>query len=161
MTPSPERLVPVLREGVEVIKMVLFKYLKEHISTSRPLLQATEALRLTGAAVNELFGHAPSEEPHLSFALRHAAHIQEILREIPKDLAPLRAPLTDALRMQYLCDRLEGKDSPEVLKQAEKLGILMVEREVPLPASFMSLVRSWGVASGLISAPIPQGSQNP
>ncbi len=159
MEATPEKLVPILREGVDVIKMVLFKHLKEHIRKTRPMLQSDEAIRLTGAAVNELFGHVPSEEPHLSFALRHAEQIQGLLREIPRELAPLKAPITDALRMQCLCDRLEGRDSTNVLKQAQKLGILVLERDVPLPASFMSLVRSWGIASGLLQAAMPPYSE--
>lgn len=150
---SHERLIPLLREGVDVIKMVLFKHLKEHIRASRRALDPTQVVRLTGAAVNELFGHVPIEEPHLSFALNHAELIGNILQEIPTTLAPLRAPLTDALRMQCLCDSYEGRDSTEVLKRAKELGILVVEREMPLPASFMSLVRSWGTATGLLSPP--------
>lgn len=155
-----DKLLPILREGVDVIKMVIFKHLKEHVRRSRPMMPPDEALRLTGAAVNELFGHMPAEEPHLSFALRHAERIQRLLREIPVNLAPLMAPITDALRMQCLCDRLEGKDSTNVLKQAQKLDILVLEREVPLPASFMSLVRSWGVASGILTASTPASTQN-
>ncbi len=158
MDKTHERLVPLLREGVDVIKMVLFKHLKEHIRTSRRALEAVQVVRLTGAAVNELFGHVPAEEPHLSFALRHAELIGDILREIPAALAPLRAPLTDALRMQCLCDSYEGKDSTAVLRRAKELGILVLEREVPLPASFMSLARSWGTAAGLLSSPAPPPS---
>lgn len=153
MDSSHERLVPLLREGVEVIKMVLFKHLKEHIRSSRQALDPTQVVRLAGAAVNELFGHVPTQEPHLSFALRHGELIENILREIPTALAPLRTPLTDALRMQCLCDRHEGRDSTRVLRRANELGILVLERHVPLPASFMSLVRSWGTASGLLSPP--------
>ncbi|MEJ5365638.1 MAG: hypothetical protein WHS86_11080 [Desulfosoma sp.] len=154
MDSSHERLVPLLREGVDVIKMVLFKHLKEHIRATHGALEPTQVVRLTGAAVNELFGHVPAEEPHLSFALRHGELIENILREIPSALAPLRAPLTDALRMQCLCDSYEGRDSTQVLSRAKELGILVLERDVPLPASFMSLVRSWGIASGLL-APSP------
>lgn len=159
MDGAPEKLLPILREGVDVIKMVLFKHLKEYVRRSRPMMPPDEGLRLTGAAVNELFGHMPAEEPHLSFALRHADHIHRLLREIPKNLAPLKAPITDALRMQCLCDRLEGKDSTSILKQAQALGILVLEREVPLPATFMSLVRSWGVASGILTASTLSGTQ--
>ena len=153
MDSSHERLVPLLREGVDVIKMVLFKHLKEHIRSSRRALEPAQIVRLTGAAVNELFGHVPAEEPHLSFALRHGELIENILREIPTALAPLRAPLTDALRMQCLCDSYEGRDSTHVLSRAKELGILVLDRDVPLPAPFISLVRSWGIASGLLSPP--------
>lgn len=161
MDTANEKLVPLLREGVEVIKMVLFKHLKEHIRTSRHVPDPAQVSRLTGAAVNELFGHVPTQEPHLSFALRHAELIADILREIPSALAPLRALLTDALRMQCLCDSYEGRDSTEVLRRAKELGILVVERDLPLPASFMSLVRSWGTATGLLSFSTPAASPPP
>lgn len=58
--------------------------------------------------------------------------------------------MTDALRVQFLCDTLEGIDSDPVLKRARDLGILIVNREVPLPRTFMDLVRRLGVAHNLL-----------
>jgi hypothetical protein len=58
--------------------------------------------------------------------------------------------LTDALRIKFLCDSLEGIDSGPVLVRAERLGILLVDRKVPLPKTFMDLVRRVGVAHNLL-----------
>ena len=54
--------------------------------------------------------------------------------------------MTDALRVQYLCDSQEGINSESILEKADKLKILISERDVPLPGAFMSIVRSFGVA---------------
>jgi hypothetical protein len=70
---------------------------------------------------------------------------------ISKNLDHLRIPLTDALRIQFLCDSHEGIDSTAVLERAERQEILIVEREVPLPGAFMSVVRSFGRAYGILN----------
>jgi hypothetical protein len=61
-------------------------------------------------------------------------------------LTPFHIPLTDALRIQYLCDSHEGVNSESVLEKAKNLNIILTDRKVPLPGAFMSLVRSFGVA---------------
>ena len=66
----------------------------------------------------------------------------------------LRIPLTDALRIQFLCDSQEGFGNEEMLKCAKDLGILIVDRGVPLPKNFMNLVRKVGQSYGLIDPAI-------
>ncbi|SMC23929.1 hypothetical protein SAMN02746041_01870 [Desulfacinum hydrothermale DSM 13146] len=144
------RLVPVLREGVHIIKMVFFKRLKEHLSESGVGKDATDTARLAGAVVNQVFGTPNPQEPHRSFAEANAQRIQSIIDRIAVDLEDMRIPLTDALRVQFLCDRQEGIDSEETLAAAKDHGILLVDREVPLPAAFMNLARRLGAAFQLL-----------
>ncbi|MBT8350089.1 MAG: hypothetical protein KJO26_02475, partial [Deltaproteobacteria bacterium] len=72
----------------------------------------------------------------------------------------LHIPLTDALRIQYLCDCHEGVNSEGVLEKAKNLNIILTDREVPLPGAFMSLVRSFGVAYKILE-PIKKEESSP
>ena len=67
----------------------------------------------------------------------------------------MRIPLTDALRVQYLCDSHEGINSESILEKAGRMKILISEREAPLPGAFMSIVRSFGVAYKILE-PLPK-----
>jgi hypothetical protein len=53
--------------------------------------------------------------------------------------------------MQFLCDRQAGIDSAIVLSRADQLGLLVTEREIPLPATFMNLVRTLGSRLNLLA----------
>jgi hypothetical protein len=145
-------LIPILREGIEVIKMVLFQELKS-LSLLRER-NATDVNLLTAAVVNDLFNVKPSETVSETASTVNREVVEEIYLRITKDLDHLRIPLTDALRIQYFCDRHEGVDSVSVLERAEKQGILIATREVPLPGAFLSIVRSFGRAYGILE-PLP------
>ena len=143
------QLVPTLREGIDVIKMILFQELKSLlILTERG---STDVNRLTGTVVNELFSATHSKEVTETFSQVNRDAIEKTSRMISKNLDYLRIPLTDALRIQFLCDSHEGIDSAAVLERAKKQKILIVEREVPLPGAFMSIVRSFGRAYGILN----------
>jgi hypothetical protein len=62
----------------------------------------------------------------------------------------MRIPLSDSLRVQFLCDSMEGFDSSAILVQADKLGILLHDRPVPLPKNFLELVRRLGKGHNLL-----------
>ena len=62
----------------------------------------------------------------------------------------LLIPLTYALRIKFLCDSLEGIDSGPVLVRAERLGILLVDRKVPLPKDIHGPGASGRVAHNLL-----------
>lgn len=141
-------LVPTLREGIDVIKMVLFRELKSLLILRER--DSVDVNRLTGAVVNELFNVTHSDEATETFSRANRDAVEKTSRMISKDLDHLRIPLTDALRIQFLCDSHEGVDSTAVLERAERQKILIVEREVPLPGAFMSIVRSFGKAYGIL-----------
>ena len=61
--------------------------------------------------------------------------------------------LTDALRIQALCDSQQDLDDPSLLTRANELGLLVLDRPVPMPSTFMTLVRGLGEQHGLIVAP--------
>jgi len=147
MTLEPQ-LVPVLREGIDVIKMVLFRELKSLLlSRGREPVYVN---KLTGAVVNELFGVMPSGAVIESFSRTNQDAVQKTLGMISTKLDYLKIPLTDALRIQFLCDSHEGLNSTAVLEKAQKRDILIVERDVPLPGAFMNIVRSFGRSYGIL-----------
>lgn len=153
------RLVPVLREAVNVVKMIFFKNLKSRLEQQHPTQPPDYIGRLSGAVLNELFGTPSAEEPFKSFAEDNRPAIDAALQDIAASFENLRIPLTDALRMQFLCDSREDIDSRSVLSRARDLGVLIVDREIPLPKTFMNQVRRLGIAYNiLIPFEIPEES---
>ncbi len=140
------KLIPIMREGVDVIKVIFFKKLKIHLSEKHPSQKPAYIGMLAGAVINDLFGTTPTEEPFASFVSENRSVIDEEMRNIPVEFGEMLIPLTDALRVQFLCDHQEGFDTASVLSHARDSHILLVDREVPLPATFMNLVRKLGAA---------------
>ena len=150
MAEYESKLLPIMREGVIIIKMIFFKKLKEKLSEKYIHRDEQYVSKLTGAIVNEIFGTPNTQEPFATFVEENLFFIKLELKNISTDLRELRIPLTDALRVQFLCDSQEGIDNPQILARAKELGILIVEREVPLPAKFMNLVRKLGSSYDLL-----------
>ncbi len=142
------KLIPALLDGVDVLKMILFKELKA--SLTRRLPEREDAAPLAAAVLNQLFGTLTDQEPQASFAEKNRERVQAALDRLGDDHPDLRAPLTDALRMQFLCDADEGIESDWILTQAADIGLLVVEQEMPLPERFMNLARVLGIAHGIL-----------
>jgi hypothetical protein len=140
------KLVPTLRQGIDIIKMVLFKELKPYLEKKNPQMSTDDIALLTGAVVNSLFCIENMEKTVADFLADHQDTVQQELEAFASNFNHLTIPLTDALRIQYLCDCQEGIDSEAVLEKARTLEILIEDRDVPLPGAFMSIVRSFGVA---------------
>jgi len=147
------RLVPVLRQGVAVVQMVFFKRLKEYLGEKYPGQEAMFINNLAGAVVNDIFGTPNEEKPFLLFAEENGAPIEKTLKDIPLKLVDMMVPLTDALRVQVLCDHQEGIDSFPILARANELKILLVPREIPMPSNFITLVRALGNKHDILMPP--------
>lgn len=147
------RLVPILRQGVAVIQMVFFKRLKEYLADRHPEKEATFITMLTGAVVNDIFGTPNEGKPYLDFSEENGELIDETLNEVPLHLVDMMVALTDALRVQVLCDHQEGVDSYPVLTHANELKILLVPREIPMPSNFIQLVRTLGNKYDILMPP--------
>ncbi len=149
MTFGPQ-LVPTLREGIDVIKIVLYRELKRLL-----LLRHRDpvyANTLTGAVVNDLFGIMHSGTAFESFNQANQEAVEKTFQIICTELDHLKIPLTDALRIQFLCDSHEGMDSTAVLQKAMKRKLLIVERDLPLPGAFMNIARSFGRSYGILDS---------
>lgn len=153
---TPEsKLIPVLREGVDIVKIVLFKELKSHLAGGYPAMSEQQCAMVCGAIINELFA-TPNREPSFAaFVETHRAAVRKELEALHDTFEALRIPLTDALRIQFLCDDLEGVDSSGMLESARALGVLMVDRQVPLPRTFVDMARRLGVAHRILQPQSP------
>ena len=150
---TDSKLIPVLREGIIVIKMILFKELKPYLSEKYTDKDQPFITRLAGAVINELFGAVQHEEPFASFQKKNRQCIDEELSLLGRIFPNLKIPLTDALRIQFLCDSLEGISSESLLIRAKEWGILMENRDIPFPKKFMNLSRKLGEAHQILIPP--------
>lgn len=155
--PGPEegekldnRVIPVMREAVAMVQMVLFRELKEKLAEKYAHWEPDAYGRLIGCIVNDIFGTPAPEEEAVQFARRHIDTVEEELRALAGNVQDLLPYLTDALRMQTLCDREEGRNTLPTLLRARALGVLQEERTVPLPSTFMILIRQLGTRHGLL-----------
>jgi len=152
------KLIPILREGVSVIKLILFKKLTAKIEGQFPDRERAFVNRLAGAVINDIFCTPNTEPAFADFVRRHQAEIDVVVLSIAGDFQEMLIPLTDALRVAVLCDHQEGTDSSAVLMKADRLHILLVERDLPLPHHFLELVRRLGAAFGLLLPPAARSS---
>ncbi|WPD23198.1 MAG: hypothetical protein SD837_01280 [Candidatus Electrothrix scaldis] len=144
------KIIPVMREAITTVQMVLFQQLKESVSRRYPQYAEEERIRLTGAVVNNLYGTEALDPQVNHFARDHRELIEEELRGLRTQVPELIPHITDSLRMQTLCDNHEGVHSIPCLLLARELGLLEENRELPLPSTFMLSVRKLGATSGLV-----------
>ena len=157
------KLTPILREGIEIVKVIFFKELRDHLRQRRSEWEDDFVLHVTAAVINGVFGVQNQEATFFEFIETNQGAIDEASAMVGIELAALRIPLTDALRTMVLCDYQEGQDSSSLLQRAQDSGILLMERELPLPNQFIDLVRRLGTAMGLLQAQAPEEcrSSNP
>ncbi len=146
-------LIDVLRETISVVQMVIFKELRRVFAQKYAEKDTISRAMLVGAIINKLFGMENPEKKFQEFNRQNGAVIEQELLGFAGEFPQLLPYLTDALRVQVLCDQQEGEDSTRILEQAEELRILLKDREVPLPSTFMTQVRDLGEKHGLTVAP--------
>jgi len=152
-TAIESKLLPILYEGVQVVKLIAFQELKKSIIERYGHYGEQDSSMLAGALINEMFQTPNAGEKFLHFASERAADLEKELAALPSTLDKLRPLLADAIRIQFLCDSQEGNENPELLRIAQGLGILETDREVPMPAKFIHLVRIVGQSYGILAAP--------
>lgn len=148
------QLLCSLREGVSIVQMVLYKEVRTNLMRKRPNLDKSQLIILAGSITNEVFGTQNPEEKFVRFCKENWGDIEQELLSLKEELALLCPLLTDALRIQTLCDHQEGDDSSTTLLRAKELDYLMEERDIPLPSSFMTSVRELGKLHNLIIPPV-------
>ena len=155
MTEIERKFIPSLREGVEVVKMIFFKNLKSHLADKYPGEENRYYGMLAGALLNRLFGIENTNGKFVDFVRQNEERITKEYEELGESFPELRILLTDALRIHFLCNHQEGlvEGNEEILAKARDCGVLLTERDVPLPKGFMELVYQVGKSYGLI---IPQ-----
>lgn len=144
------KLIPVMREAVVMVQMILYRRLEENIRARRTDLADGEHRKLAGAVVNNLFGTQPEDEAVIVYGRENRDLVEEELRQLAGRVTKLIPFLTDALRMKTICDNQEGVHSIPSLLIAKELGILQEERSLPMPSTFMMSTRNLAVAEGLV-----------
>ena len=145
-------VVPVMREAVATVQLVLFGQLKEKLASQYSERSQEEYLQLIGCVVNDLFGGGAQEQESIDFARKEIETVEKELWRIAENVPDLLPFLTAALRMQTLCDHEEGGNSMPTLLRARALGILQEDRAIPMPSTFMMAVRQLGSQYGLLQS---------
>lgn len=149
------RLLPVMRDAVTTVQMILFRVLRHSLRERCSDRDDTFHTRLSGAVINNLFGTQPANDAVAAFGAAHRKLVETELRGLADRCAELRPILTDALRMQTICDNQESIHSIPSLLMARALGLLEEERDLPLPSTFILQVRRLAVEHGLIQPMAP------
>ncbi|HDK43946.1 MAG TPA: hypothetical protein ENG91_05280 [Desulfobacteraceae bacterium] len=144
------RVIPVMREAIATVQMVCFGELKDKLADRFKDWEPTDFRRLVGAIVNDIFGTPAPDSESVRFARRHQDTVEKELWALADNLPDLLPHLTDALRMQTLCDHEQGINSLPTLLRARTVGILVEERPVPMPSTFIILVRQLGARYGML-----------
>lgn len=155
MNHDQSRLIEALREATAVVQMVFFKQTKALLTQKRPNQDERYLLSLAGAITNEVFGSDNPDPQVVAFREQNRGAIEQEMLALRDDLGELCGEITDALRIQTLCDHHLGIDSARTLLRAKEYGYLLEERDVPLPSTFMTLARQLGAQHKLISPPLP------
>lgn len=153
------RVIPAMREGVALVQMILFRELKEKLQEKYADWDRDEYKRLIGSIVNDIFGTPAQDADSVKFARHHMETIEEELKALADNVSSILPYLTDALRMQTLCDREEEINTLPTLLRARALGVLQEERAIPMPSTFMILIRQLGAKYGLLEP--MQANQEP
>ncbi len=154
------RLIKVLQEGVTVVQMILFKELREILGRKYPDQEPSYVSTLTGSLINDLFNSKNPDEKFQHFYKKNKGVIEQELLGLAEQIPNLRGILSDALRVQVLCNGQEEESSNDLLKNGNDLGILIKERDIPLPSIFMTRVRELGADYNLIMPPVQIDSED-
>lgn len=149
-TAGDNRLLPLMREAVLMVRMLLHRQLLQDFAAQRPELAPEDRVRLAGALINDLFGTVPADESVGAFARAQRALVEAAMRGLAAHSGKLRPLITDALRMHCICDGQEGVNTTASLLMARAIGLLEEERPMPMPSTFMLAVRAAAVAEGLV-----------
>ena len=152
--PFDSKLLPILDEGVQMVKLITFRELQRTLPGHHPERDRRVINLLAGALINELFLTPNAEDSFQQFCRQYQSLIDREIERLGDTLQKLKPLLTDAIRVQFLADSQRGFENHALLEQARTLGILDIEREVPMPARFIHLVRLVGQAQGIL-APEP------
>ncbi|MBW2328406.1 MAG: hypothetical protein JRF04_02115 [Deltaproteobacteria bacterium] len=139
-----------MREAIVMVQMILYQRLKDDVQKRYQDWSDQEKQWLAGAVINNLFGTEAADRDVNVFARKQRQLIEQELRELKGRVGDLIPYLTDALRMQTICDNHEGIHSLPSLLMARELGLLDEERVLPMPSTFMIAVRKLGAEYGLV-----------
>jgi hypothetical protein len=139
-----------MREAVAMVRMIVYQELRDALTEKYIDWNRDEYRRLVGCIVNDIFGTPAQDHDALQFCRKHIDVVEEEMRALAGNVPDILPHLTDALRMQTLCDHEEGTNTLPTLLRARALGILQEDRPIPMPSTFIILVRQAGAEHGLV-----------
>ena len=116
------KVIPVMREAVTTVQMILFKVLREKVHDRYDDQNEAYHTQLAGAVINNLFGTQAMDEGIREFATANRELVERELHELKETVQHLVPIITDALRMKTICDNQEGIHSIGSLLIAKALG---------------------------------------
>ena len=100
---QPSRLIAVLREGIGVVQMILYKEVKKQLARDNPDKEQTHLAMLAGAITNTVFGSSNPEKKFQDFYRSNRGTIEQERKgdagrplEEGFDLVGRAVPLVDA-----------------------------------------------------------------
>ncbi len=147
----PGKLIPALREAVELVKLILFKRISSQLSKDFADKTPAFSKRLTGALINKIFAMDNPDAVFQEFCQNNELIIAARIAKLPAQYSELLIPLSDALRIQFMCDCQDGTEDANFLERAKDLGLLLLERDMPMPGSFLNMVGKLAMADGLVT----------
>ena len=144
------KVIPVMREAIMTVHMVLFKVLRHNLHDRYVDQVAPFHAHLAAAVIHNLFGTHSEDAAVADFSSRNRELVERELRELAVHCTELLPILTDTLRMKTICDNQQGVHSIPSLLMAKALGLLQEDRPLPLPSIYMLQVRTLAASQGLI-----------
>jgi len=143
LLPGAEDLARRMIQGVDVVKIVLYKVFTEDYSNTYNDQNEDSCKRLAGAAVNEIFD-SHSGKTLLVFKENEEAIVNGIIN-LGKKYPDLKRPITDSIRVfiqanWMLTGSFEQHRYQKILKNAIDRGIFIKGGEPPEPVSFLAMV---------------------
>lgn len=136
-----KRLASKMIQGVDVVKLVLYKVLTDEFSKRYQAKGEEFYKTLAGATINEIFC-CHNEKSQLVFDDNKKTVIDEI-KNLGTNYSELKRPITDALRVFIEANSmLSGKlqdNFQEVFNNAIERGIFIKGGENPEPKTFLEM----------------------
>lgn len=139
-----KRLAQKMIQGVDIVKLVLYKLLTEQFSKKYQEKGEEFYKTLAASLINDIFGcHSP--ETKELFAKNEKIAVEEI-KNLGVKFPELKKPITDALRVFIQANQMLGsntmKDTDYVMdlyNKAIERGVFIKGGESPSPESFLKM----------------------
>lgn len=148
------KLLPILREAVEVVRMILFKELKEYFVAVCPE-QTDDAGRLAAGVLNDLFGVINPDPAYAGFVERNQAILDQAVAEFPSRFEKLLIPLSIPCGCSFSAIPARGlMRAPSFSPAPGSGGCCWTIARCRCPIIIWSLIRRLGAAYGLVLPPL-------
>jgi hypothetical protein len=151
MLPGTEKLARKMIQGVDMVKLVLYKVITDDYSKIYKSMGEDYYKNLAGATVNEIFND--HNEMSLKTFNENKELIIEGIKNIGKNHSNLKRPITDALRVFVQANFMLSGTLPDnyldVFNKADERGIFIKGGDKPEPDTFLEMVNNLAKQHGI------------